>query len=87
MFLALYKTSQVKDFIASKINKKIARVPKPAIISSVQLRKVDMGTLPPFITNPKLKELTVDGDLVVEADVKFQLPFGSIWGLDSKLAR
>ncbi|CAN9132221.1 unnamed protein product [Alternaria alternata] len=72
VFLALYKTSQVKDFIASKINKKIARVPKPAIISSVQLRKVDMGTLPPFITNPKLKELTVDGDLVVEADVSYK---------------
>ncbi|CAO2657556.1 Nn.00g036820.m01.CDS01 [Neocucurbitaria sp. VM-36] len=72
VFLALYKTSQVKDLIATKINKKIARVPKPALISSVQLRSVDMGTLPPFITNPKLKELTVDGDLVVEADVSYK---------------
>ncbi|KAI4675558.1 uncharacterized protein J4E88_007591 [Alternaria novae-zelandiae] len=75
VFLALYKTSQIKDFIASKINKKISRVPKPAIISSVQLRKVDMGTSPPFITNPKLKELTVDGDLVVEADVSYKGSF------------
>jgi hypothetical protein len=72
IFLGLYKTSQIKEFIAAKINKKIARVPKPAIISSVQLRKVDMGTLPPFITNPKLKELTVDGDLVVEADISYK---------------
>ena len=72
MFLAVYKTSQIKDFIATKINKKIARVPKPAIISSVQLRRVDMGTMPPFITNPKLKELTVDGDLIVEADVSYK---------------
>lgn len=72
IFLALYKTSEVKNFIANKINKKIARVPKPALISSVQLQKVDMGSLPPFITNPKLKELTVDGDLVVEADVSYK---------------
>jgi hypothetical protein len=72
VFLALYKTSQIKDFIATKINKKIARVPKPAIISSVELRKVDMGTSPPFITNPKLRELNVDGDLVVEADVTYR---------------
>ncbi|EUC46107.1 hypothetical protein COCMIDRAFT_4736 [Bipolaris oryzae ATCC 44560] len=72
VFLAMYKTAQIKEFIAAKINKKISRVPKPAIISSVQLRKVDMGTLPPFITNPKLKELTVDGDLVVEADVSYK---------------
>jgi hypothetical protein len=72
VFLALYKTSDVKNFIAKKINKKIARVPKPALISSVQLQSVNMGTLPPFITNPKLKELTVDGDLVVEADVTYK---------------
>jgi hypothetical protein len=75
VFLGLYKTSQIKEFIASKINKKIARVPKPAIISSVQLRKVDMGTLPPFITNPKLKELTIDGDLIVEADISYKGSF------------
>lgn len=72
VFLALYKTPEIKNFIATKITKKIARVPKPALISSVQLRKIDMGTLPPFVTNPKLKELTVDGDLVVEADVSYK---------------
>lgn len=72
VFLAMYKTPEIKNFIATKITKKIARVPKPALISSVQLRKIDMGTLPPFVTNPKLKELTVDGDLVVEADVSYK---------------
>ncbi|KAL5119552.1 hypothetical protein ACEQ8H_002617 [Pleosporales sp. CAS-2024a] len=72
VFLGLYKTSKVKDFIATKIKKKIARVPKPALISSITLRSIDMGTLPPFITNPKLKELTVDGDLIVEADVSYK---------------
>lgn len=72
VFLGLYKTSAVKDFIATKITKKIARVPKPALISSVTLRSIDMGTLPPFLTNPKLKELTVDGELVVEADVSYK---------------
>lgn len=72
VFLGLYKTQRIKDFIANKITKKIARVPKPALISSVTLRSIDMGTLPPFLTNPKLKELTVDGDLVVEADVSYK---------------
>jgi hypothetical protein len=72
IFLGLYKTAEIKNFIATKITKKIARVPKPALISSVTLRSIDMGTLPPFLTNPKLKELTVDGDLVVEADVSYK---------------
>lgn len=72
LFLALYKTDHVERFIWTKITKKIARVPKPALISRINLQKVEMGTLPPVITNPKLKELTVDGDLTVEADVSYK---------------
>jgi hypothetical protein len=72
IFLGLYKTAEIKNHIATKITKKIARVPKPALISSVTLRSIDMGTLPPFLTNPKLKELTVDGDMIVEADVSYK---------------
>lgn len=72
VFLALYKTDDVEKFIWTKITKKIARVPKPALISKINLQKVDMGVLPPFITNPKLRELTVDGDMMVEADVSYK---------------
>ncbi|KAH7126895.1 hypothetical protein B0J11DRAFT_526714 [Dendryphion nanum] len=72
LFLAVYKTKDVENFIWTKMTKKIARVPKPALISSINLQKVDMGTLPPFLTNPKLKELTVDGDMIVEADVSYK---------------
>jgi hypothetical protein len=72
LFLALYKTDQVEQFIWKKITKKIARVPKPALISKISLQKVDMGNLPPFITNPRLRELTVDGDMTVEADVNYK---------------
>ncbi|PSN70068.1 hypothetical protein BS50DRAFT_443482, partial [Corynespora cassiicola Philippines] len=72
LFLSLYKTREIENFIWKKITSKIARVPKPALISSIHLQKVDMGNLPPFITNPKLKELTVDGDLTVEADVSYK---------------
>lgn len=72
LFLGLYKTSDVEDFIRMKITKKIARVPKPAFINSIKLQKIDMGDCAPFITNPKLKELTVDGDITIEADVKYK---------------
>ncbi|KAF2273702.1 uncharacterized protein EI97DRAFT_435871 [Westerdykella ornata] len=72
VFLAMYKTEQVEQFIWNKITKKISRVPKPALISKIDLQKVDMGNLPPFITNPKLRELTMDGDLTVEADVSYK---------------
>ena len=71
LFLALYKTEQVEDFIRRKITKKIARVKKPAFLSGIVLRKIDMGEGAPFFTNPKLKDLTVDGDCCAEADFKY----------------
>ncbi|KAF2643449.1 hypothetical protein P280DRAFT_505563 [Massarina eburnea CBS 473.64] len=72
LFLALYKTSDIENSVRIKINKKIARVSKPAFISSISIQRIDMGILPPFITNPRLKELSMEGDLVLEADVSYR---------------
>ncbi|KAL9599972.1 MAG: hypothetical protein Q9179_003389, partial [Wetmoreana sp. 5 TL-2023] len=72
LFLALYKTPEVEDLIRKKITKKIARVKKPAFLSGIILRKIDMGESAPYITNPRLKDLTIDGDCCVEADVKYR---------------
>lgn len=70
-FLALYKTKEVEDFVRKKISTKIARVKKPAFLSSIVLQKIDMGESAPFITNPRLKDLTIDGECCVEADIKY----------------
>ncbi|KAL8807378.1 MAG: hypothetical protein Q9182_000717 [Xanthomendoza sp. 2 TL-2023] len=72
LFLAMYKTLEVEDFIRTKITKKIARVKKPAFLSGIVLRKIDMGESAPHITNPRLRDLTVDGDCCVEADIKYR---------------
>lgn len=72
LFLAMYKTPELEDFIRQKITKKIARVKKPAFLSSIVLRKIDMGESAPFITNPRLRDLTIDGDCCAEADVKYR---------------
>ena len=71
IFLALYRTSEVEDFVRAKITKKISRVKTPAFLSKIVLRHIDMGGAAPVITNPRLKDLTVDGELVVEADVRY----------------
>lgn len=71
VFLALYKTTEVENFIRSKITKKISRVKTPSFLSRIALQKVDLGEAAPVITNPRLKDLTVDGELVVEADLKY----------------
>ncbi|KAF7960539.1 hypothetical protein EAE96_000219 [Botrytis aclada] len=71
IFLALYKTPEVEDFVRAKITKKISRVKTPNFLRQITLRNVDMGEAAPVITNPRLKDLTVDGQLIVEADVRY----------------
>lgn len=71
LFLALYKTPELEQFIRSKLTKKISRVKKPTFITKLALRKIDTGTGAPFFTNPRLKDLTVNGDCTVEADVNY----------------
>ena len=71
LFLALYKTQVIEDLIRKKITKKIARVKKPAFLSDLVLRKIEMGESAPQITNPRLSDLTINGDCCAEADFKY----------------
>lgn len=71
LFLALYKTPQMEEFVRKKITKKISRVKKPNFVSKIGLQRIDMGEEAPFITNPRLKDLTVDGNCCVEADLQY----------------
>lgn len=71
LFLALYKTPELEGFIRTKLTKKISRVKKPNYITRLALKKIDLGNGAPFVTNPRLKDLTVDGDCVVEADINY----------------
>ncbi|KAL5337545.1 hypothetical protein BJX70DRAFT_369035 [Aspergillus crustosus] len=71
MFLALYRTPEMEEFVRTKIIKKISRVNKPNFISKIGLRSIDMGNGAPFIINPRLKDLTVDGNCCVETDVQY----------------
>ncbi|RFU34500.1 DNA-directed DNA polymerase, partial [Scytalidium lignicola] len=71
IFLALYKTPEMENFFRSRITKKISRVKTPSFLSKISLRNIDMGNAAPVITNPRLKDLTVDGELVVEGDIRY----------------
>lgn len=71
LFLALYRTPEVEEFLRSKITKKISRVNKPNFISKIGLQRIDMGEGAPFITNPRLKDLTADGNCCIEADLQY----------------
>lgn len=71
LFLALYRMPEIEESVMRKIAKKISRVKTPNFITKLAVRKVDMGEGAPFINSPKLRELTLDGDCVVEADLSY----------------
>jgi hypothetical protein len=71
LFLALYKTPEIENIVKMKIAKKISRVKRPNFLSDIVLQKIDMGEGAPYITNPRLKDLTVDGDCAAEMDLNY----------------
>ena len=70
-FLAMYKTPELEAAIRQRLTKKIARVKKPDFITKLALQRIDTGTGAPLLTNPRLKDLTVNGDCTAEFDVEY----------------
>lgn len=71
IFLGIYRTKDLECFVREKITKKISRVNRPSFLSSIKVQKMDMGDAAPILVNPRLRDLTVEGECVVEADVRY----------------
>lgn len=71
VFLGLYRTADMEALIREKLNKKIARVKRPAFLSDIEIRKIDTGDSAPYFTNLRHKDLTVEGECCMEADVRY----------------
>jgi hypothetical protein len=71
IFLGVYQTKDLENFIRKMITKKISRVKRPSFLSGISLRRVDTGDAAPYFSNPRLKDLTVEGECVIEADVRY----------------
>ncbi|KAF5018140.1 hypothetical protein F66182_9890 [Fusarium sp. NRRL 66182] len=71
VFLGVNKTKDIEAFIREKITKKISRVKRPAFLTNIAIQGIDTGEAAPYFTNFKLRDLTVEGECVVEADVRY----------------
>ncbi|KAH7175936.1 hypothetical protein EDB81DRAFT_29289 [Dactylonectria macrodidyma] len=71
VFLGIYKTRDLENFIREKLTTKISRVKRPSFLTNITIQQVYTGESAPYFTNLKLKDLTVEGECVVEADVKY----------------
>ncbi|KAG6008828.1 hypothetical protein E4U21_003857 [Claviceps maximensis] len=85
IFLAVYRTRDLENMIREKITKKISRVKRPSFLANITIQKIDTGDTAPFLTNMKLKDLTVEGECVVEADIRYTGNFRIEVGATAKL--
>ncbi|POR32896.1 Putative PH domain-containing protein [Tolypocladium paradoxum] len=85
IFLGVYKTRDLENFIREKITKKISRVKRPSFLTNITILRIDTGEAAPYFTNLKLRDLTVEGECVVEADVRYNGNFRIEVGATAKI--
>jgi hypothetical protein len=71
VFLGVYKTRDLETFINDKITKKISRVKRPSFLTNIKIQQIDTGDAAPYLSNLKLRDLNVEGECVVETDLKY----------------
>ncbi|KAI0487699.1 hypothetical protein F4859DRAFT_267430 [Xylaria cf. heliscus] len=71
IFLGIHQTKDMENMITEKLTKKISRVKRPSFLTRVAIQGIKTGDSAPYITNPRLKDLNVEGEFVMEADLKY----------------
>lgn len=71
VFLALHRTPYLETLIRTKIEKKIARVQKPALIAALAVKSIDLGDAAPILSNPRLRDLNISGELSLAFDLRY----------------
>lgn len=71
VFLGIHQTKDIENMIMEKLTKKISRVKRPSFLTRVAIQGISTGDSAPYITNPRLKDLNVEGEFVMEADLKY----------------
>jgi len=71
IFLSLHRTSVLEHEVRTRIQKKISRVQKPAFITSLEVGAVDLGDSAPILSQPRLKDINVSGDITLAFDLRY----------------
>lgn len=71
LFLSLQKTDVMKNYLVSRIDKKLKKLKTPGFLEKFQITKVDAGNSAPLITYPALKEINPNGELLVSFNLHY----------------
>lgn len=65
LFLSLQNTDVMRNYLVSRIEKKLNKIKTPGFLDKFQITRVRPGKSAPFITFPVLKEISPEGDLLI----------------------
>ncbi|CAB4252064.1 Nvj2p KABA2_01S05170 [Maudiozyma barnettii] len=72
LFLSLQETDTLNQALLERIDKKLTKINKPGFLNDFVIEKVDVGNSVPFITNPRLSEMSPEGSMKLLADVSYK---------------
>ena len=72
LFLSLQGTDSLNQILLDKVYKKLTKINKPGFLDDFVIEKVDVGNSVPFLTNPRLSELSPEGSMKIAADLSYK---------------
>lgn len=70
-FLAVKNTDLITNYLHRKVTSKLERVKRPSYLGPIEVRRISPGSAVPHFSRMRVRELSAEGNLVVEANVRY----------------
>lgn len=72
LFLGVYQTQAVEDYIVGRIMRKLSKVQRPSFLSEIKVAQVNVGDSCPLFSAPLLKDLSPDGTASMTVGMRYK---------------